>query len=122
MRPQANRLIFAPVENGRSSGSARLSNDERTSFREAEDNENAREPKAVPMQPGRSQRQRSKLNQAAEPAPPAAPAPAPPPSPLQQETSDEQSIPRKRLKRSGQLRDDLLRPPDSQPKKADDLY
>ncbi len=90
-----------------------MSEDDSTS---SEENRTEAELRSIPLKPGKSQKRRSKLNQVPEPAdPPVAPAPPPP-------ASSDQLIRRMRLKRSGQLREDLFAPEAQDPTKREDEY
>ncbi|HEX8679189.1 MAG TPA: hypothetical protein VF683_04490 [Chthoniobacterales bacterium] len=75
------------------------------------------EPKRLRLIPGQNQKQRSKLRQAPE----AAPLPAPPP-PTPAPAEQAPVIRKMRLKRSGQMREDLFLPEDTQPAKREDQY
>jgi hypothetical protein len=83
------------------------------------------EPKRIPMQPSRNQKQRSRLKQPADSTnavPPAAPpAPAPPAAPPAAPEA-EPLIRKMRLKRSGQMREDIFLPDDAQPPKPEEEY
>ncbi len=80
------------------------------------------EPQMLPadfrLRPSRNQKQRSKLSQASEPvSEPAAPAPAAVPK-----TPEPQPSRKARLKRSGQMHEDLMAPMPEPPAKKETEY
>lgn len=89
----------------------------------SEEDRTEAELRSIPLKPGKSQKRRSKLNQVPEPAdPPVAPAPPPPTASEPPPASSDQRIRRMRLKRSGQLREDLFAPEAQDPTKREDEY
>ena len=83
----------------------------------------AGEPKPIRLRPSRNQKQRSILKQPAQPQEtPPPPAPASPPPPPVTPSNDQGRLRRMRLKRSGQLREDLLLSDEPAPQKPDDVY
>jgi hypothetical protein len=83
----------------------------------------AGEPKPIRLRPSRNQKQRSILNQPVPPQETPAAPPAPPtPPPAPPSANEDGRLRRMRLKRSGQLREDLLLPDEPPPEKSEDAY
>lgn len=89
---------------------------------------NSAEPKRIRLKPSQNQKQRSRLKQGPESTnapPPAAPAPAPAPvapAPPPAPPESEPLIRKMRLKRSGQMREDMFMPQDGAPAKREEEY
>lgn len=82
------------------------------------DDEAPKLPPNFHLRPSRNQKQRSKLGQASEPvSEPAAPVPAPVP-----QTREPQPSRKARLKRSGQMHEDLTAPMPEPPAKKETEY
>ncbi len=124
MWQEAEVPTFSSVKDRTLPGHLFLSTEKGKPASKSEDNKDTGD-QPFQLRPGRSQKQRSKLQQtadesdltpaAAEPAP-AAPAISPP------RIEEAPSLRRVRLKRSGQQRSDRLLPNDGAPKPPDDLY
>ncbi|HEX8280046.1 MAG TPA: hypothetical protein VF551_01605 [Chthoniobacterales bacterium] len=83
----------------------------------------AETPAKIRLKPSRNQKQRSKLKQLPDPAAAAEPAPAPappPPPPAATHSLPPQALRTMRLKRSGQMHEDLGAQPPADRKKEDE--